>query len=311
MRVLRLRRPERVARLSFHPDGRRLAAITSPGDKGVQDLVWVDAATGKPRRTIRLRGVGCALSADHTQVVVAYPPPARPYEDGTIRHIEVPAGGGTPDWINLGGLPRQITAIALTPNGKRLVYGFLDDSPAKSPHGVGIWPLVRGDFVRLSVPSYVGEIAFSRDGRWMALTGGPGGEPAVRVHRLPGRKKPTVYVPAARRTGRLVFAPKGPILAALADRQVVLLEAGRPQPLAILKGHKARVDDAAFTPDGRSLVTAAQDGTARVWDTDTGRMASTFEWPVGKLTAVAVARDGLTAAAAGEDGQIVVWDLDG
>jgi WD40 repeat protein len=310
MRVLQLRRPERVARLSFHPDGRRLAVITSPGDDRVHDLVWVEAATGKPRRTIRLRGVGCALSADHTQVVVAYPTPAQPYEDGTIRHIEFPAGGGTPDWINLGGLPRQITAIALTPNGKRLVYGFSDDPPARSPHAVGIWPLVRGDSVRLSVPSYVGEIAFSRDGRWMALTGGLGGEPAVRVHRLPGRKKPTIYVPKARRTRRLVFAPKGPLLAAAADRQVILLEAGRAEPIAVLKGHRAPVNDAAFIPDGRRLATAGQDGTVRVWDCQTGQAAGTFEWPVGPVTAVAVAPDGLTAAAAGEAGRIVVWDLD-
>lgn len=311
MRVIKLRRPQRVSRLSFHPDGRRLAAITAPDDDVVEDLFWVDATTGKPRGTIRLRGTACALSTDHTQVDVSYPPPAQSYESGTIRLIEVPVGGGRPDWINLGGLPRRITAIALTPNGKRLVYGYADEPTAKYPYGVEIFPFGRGNVVRLGVQSHVGEIAFSRDGRWMALTGGPDGEPAIRVHRLPGRRRPTVYEPKARRTRRLVFAPKGPILAALADRQVILLEAGKPEPLAVLKGHKGRVDDAAFTPDGRRLLTAGQDGTVRVWDRDTGQVTGTFAWPVGKPTAVAVAPDGLTAAAAGQKGQIVIWDLDG
>jgi WD40 repeat protein len=41
--------------------------------------------------------------------------------------------------------------------------------------------------------------------------------------------------------------------------------------LLIFKGHEDRVSSAAFSPDGKRIVTASRDNTARVWDADTGK----------------------------------------
>ena len=68
--------------------------------------------------------------------------------------------------------------------------------------------------------------------------------------------------------------------------------------------------EAAFTPDGRKLVTVSMDGTARVWDTATWACERAFAWDVGPLRAVAVAPDGARAATAGDAGRVVVWDLE-
>ena len=39
----------------------------------------------------------------------------------------------------------------------------------------------------------------------------------------------------------------------------------------VLQGHTDQVSGAAFSPDGRHIVTSSRDGTARVWDSETGR----------------------------------------
>ena len=65
-----------------------------------------------------------------------------------------------------------------------------------------------------------------------------------------------------------------------------------------LAGHAARVTSAAFSPDGRLIVTAGDDGPARVWDAITGQevrqlagdgdsvLSATFS-PDGRLIATA------------------------
>ena len=55
------------------------------------------------------------------------------------------------------------------------------------------------------------------------------------------------------------------MVTASVDRTARLWDAASGKELAVLQGHKDPVRSAAFSPDGAKVVTASDDGTARIW----------------------------------------------
>jgi hypothetical protein len=205
MRVLKLAKCMRVTLLSFAPDGRHLAAVTSDAEDHVGSVVWLDVASGKTVRTIPLDAERCALAPDHTKLAVSYSPYTRPTGAAPVQWAKVPPDGGIADWINLGNVPHpHVFALGFSPDNARVEIGCSDQQPNNDSwvSAVHIAPVGRGKAVTLPVESFVGELAFSVDGRWLALTGGPDMEPAVRLHRYPAAKPEAVYTPKATRTPR-------------------------------------------------------------------------------------------------------------
>ena len=66
---------------------------------------------------------------------------------------------------------------------------------------------------------------------------------------------------------------------------------------------------AAVTPDGRTIVSASNDRTLKVWDLATGICKATFEGHAGAVWGVAVTPDGQTLVSASADRTLKVWDL--
>jgi WD40 repeat protein/tRNA A-37 threonylcarbamoyl transferase component Bud32 len=62
-------------------------------------------------------------------------------------------------------------------------------------------------------------------------------------------------------TPRYAFYAEGP-----ATRTVAVREVAPGKAVTLLKGHEDKISAACLRPDGRELVTASLDGTARVWD---------------------------------------------
>lgn len=108
----------------------------------------------------------------------------------------------------------------------------------------------------------------------------------------------------------LAFSPCGRTLVYSAGRTLFVWDTAAARAVKQLQLDTKHFLDAAFTPDGRRLITVSKEGAARVWDAASWGCERAFAWDVGPLRAVAVSPDGTRAAAAGDSGRVVVWDLD-
>jgi WD40 repeat protein len=79
---------------------------------------------------------------------------------------------------------------------------------------------------------------------------------------------------------------------------------------AILKGHTGAVLSCALSPDGKRVVTASADGTARLWDAATGALLSTLEGHTDGVWSCAFSPDGTRIATASEDTTARLWDAE-
>jgi WD40 repeat protein len=138
--------------------------------------------------------------------------------------------------------------------------------------GVTVWDGVTGRaLVHLaSLPGGVGAVAFSPDGRQIAI-----GQAAYGMWAGPGIA--TVW---DTRSGRR---------------------------LATLRGHSS-VFAMAYSPDGRRILTGGGDGTARLWDAATGRLILCLAGHHATVLALAFSADGQWIATGARSGEVVIWN---
>jgi WD40 repeat protein len=77
--------------------------------------------------------------------------------------------------------------------------------------------------------------------------------------------------------------------------------------LRALRGHEGWITSVGYSPDGQRVVSASEDGTARVWDLASGTSV-VVDPEAGPLASAVLSPDGATLATAGEDGVIRLWD---
>ncbi|WP_406693660.1 c-type cytochrome domain-containing protein [Singulisphaera sp. Ch08] len=202
-----------------------------------------------------------------------------------------------------------VVALAFSPDGTRIV--------ASGSRELTLWQLASGTIAgRLrGLPERVEDIAFSPDGRWLAIAGGdPGRTGSVEIWK----SNPDGTGESERRLAEandsyfaVAFSPDGTrIAAAGSDRVIRIFEVASWKPLEVIQDHSDWVVDLAFSPDGRRLASASRDGTGKVFDFAKGATIATFAGHASPVHAVAFGRDGSIVATGGADGQVRLWNPD-
>ena len=225
--------------------------------------------------------------------------PAEAGDSATAREVRVP---DVKPAVPVSG---AVAAVAFDPLARRIAVGSY-----KWVHLMGLpdrkWIGTLGGHADL-----VRALAFSADGRRLAVAGGPSGRfGEVKIWDVSGAK-PKLLSTIQGHTDTILavsFSPDGAtIVSAGYDRLLKIWDVATGKLVSTLKEHQDAVYAVAFMPGGRQLVSAAGDRTLKVWEVPTGKRIHTLNDALDSLYAVAVHPSGTQIAAAGADRMIRTW----
>ena len=107
-------------------------------------------------------------------------------------------------------------------------------------------------------------------------------------------------LPAAREADR-PYAPEA--------EAALFTSRARLQEIGVLKGHDGPVWNAAFSPDGRQVVTVSSDRTARLWEVASGKEIAVLKGHDGPVWSAAFSPNGRQVVTASGDKTARLWDV--
>lgn len=277
---------------AFLPSGRVAVAIAARSGEAAQ---VVDARGGRVLTTMRGGSSTRTISVSRDgsrAATVALPP------DNAVRVWDTRSGRIVSSFVGRG----LLGSATLTPDGSRVIVMAISGGTIEA------WDVTRarGRLVAKlnEAPGPRSSASFSPDGRRAIVTTLQG---PVPVWDMRSTKPDRLLRPRAQayldQTVSVDWSPRGD-LAAVADlnkRGVVRIFGVARGDLRTELRHGTELRRVAFSRDGRWLVSAGVNPTARVWDVSSGRMVAELRGHSDKLVAASFGPDARQVVTASED----------
>jgi WD40 repeat protein len=333
-----------VQSVAFSSDGRFLAAGTGNSVPGKYDnTVWI-WNVANPARPALARGMPLTGPASLVSGVTFSPDGhtlAASSEDNTIWIWKISGSGTAVHDGTLTGSTNWVNTVAFSPDGTQLAAGtsearllvwnvvtrrLVAATPYPKPVTTVTWDGngrvaaadANGTASIWTLPSPVllagnesASVAYSPDGTTMAVAG-----TSIELWNTATWSLVSTYpLPGGTYINGMAFAPAGNVLAAAyGDGMAQLFDARTLAPLsapfAVTTRHAA--ESVAYSPDGKTIVTGADDGSVRTWSvTDPAhpRQLADVRDSGSSVYTVVYAPDGTTIAAASVDDLTRLWNV--
>jgi WD40 repeat protein/serine/threonine protein kinase len=283
--------------LTFSPDGRRLASLSGPGEVTVRETErWTEVCH---IAGVQIRGgyIGALDFAPDGKALVAGD------ADHRLRVFDL-ASGETD--VNIPEAhPEGITAVAWSPDGSLLASG---SGFAGGP--IRLWEARSGRSVGAleGHTSWISELVFSRNGRWLYSAAG---DQTIRIWDVQQRRLVATLRGSEDELWGLALSPDGTTLASTCKDGVVAFWNARPrleeeQPLLIQLDRLDRNAGPVFAPDSRVLAGVRQ-GTVSLFDPATLREVEPLPKLGTDIVRMAYSPDGSLLAGGSREGKTRIW----
>ncbi len=238
--------------VAFTADGTRLASASTDG----RVRIW-EAATGRELHALRGHAgavMGVTFGRDGRLASAGF--------DGTVKLWDATTGQHQ---ATLRADIAYLTSVALSPDGKRLATGGLE----RSVHVWNLEAQEEALTLRGHADD-VNDVAFSPDGQRLASASGDGTVKVWDASPSPSSPEPLTLRGHQGAVLGVAFSPDGRRLAsASGDETIRLWDTTTGEELGMLRGQVGPVCGVAFSRDGRTLASTAFAGLIKLWDVPT------------------------------------------
>jgi WD40 repeat protein/tRNA A-37 threonylcarbamoyl transferase component Bud32 len=202
----------------------------------------------------------------------------------------------------LTGHSREVSSVAISPDGKTLASGSWDKT-------IKLWNLATGEEIRTLTghSSSVYSVAISPDGKTLASGSG---DKTIKLWNLETGEQIRTLTGHSNLVDSVAISPDGKTLASGSwDDTIKLWNLETGKQIRTLTGHSREVESIAISPDSKTLASGSGDNTIKLWNLETGEQIRTLTGHSSLLLSIAISPDGKSLAS-GDGNTIELWNLE-